>query len=130
MSKTSDIKSTTGSNCDIHKHRAVEIISICQIVAIFAVIIACIINLSLNDEKSVLWSSLLSGSLGYLLPTPKVRKNVRILSDPSIEQQYGILPGQHSNTLCDQITSTDFFDGGLGSSASGDKSTPVLVHST
>lgn len=123
-----DIKSITGTSSIIRKARALEVISICQVVAIFAIIGACIFNLSIGDEKSVLWSSLLSGALGYLLPSPKVHRNVRVLFDPSIQQQYGDLSLQHANPLRDQIAIGDFIDGGLGGSASGDQHTAVVVH--
>jgi hypothetical protein len=52
---------------------------LCQVVAIFAVITACLINLSIGDDKAALWSSLLSGALGYLLPAPKIRKDESFL---------------------------------------------------
>jgi hypothetical protein len=58
---------------------------ICQVAAIFAVISACLINLSIGDDKAALWSSLLSGALGYLLPAPKIRKDESFL--PSSTQQ-------------------------------------------
>jgi len=45
-----------------------------QIVIIGAVIIACLINLSLEGSQHALWASLLSGSVGYVLPAPKIRK--------------------------------------------------------
>jgi hypothetical protein len=56
---------------------------LCQVIAIFAVIIACLINLSIGDDKAALWSSLLSGALGYLLPAPKIRKDESFLSSSS-----------------------------------------------
>ena len=47
----------------------------CQVIAIFIVIIACVLNLSLNNgNKPELWASLLSGCLGYLLPAPKIKR--------------------------------------------------------
>lgn len=56
--------------CD--KHPAYYI---CQIVGIFLVIIVCAINLTISREgKLELWAALMSVSLGYLLPQPKLRK--------------------------------------------------------
>jgi len=60
---------------DVAPKRIHIIAYLCQVVAIFAVIIACLINLSIGDDKASLWSSLLSGALGYLLPNPKIRKD-------------------------------------------------------
>ena len=60
---------------------AKEFIGICQICAIFTVIIACVVNLSLHDDKAILWSSMLSGALGYLLPSPKLKRNQSLSLD-------------------------------------------------
>jgi hypothetical protein len=46
-----------------------------QIIIIYTVVIACIINLSLDNGKSTLWTALLSSCLGYLLPNPKIKKH-------------------------------------------------------
>ena len=48
-----------------------------QAVLIYIICIACIINLSIGSEHSGVWVSLLSASLGYLLPAPKVRHDKR-----------------------------------------------------
>ena len=50
-----------------------------QVVLIYIVCITCIINLSIGNGNSNLWTSLLSGSLGYILPPPKLRKHVAVL---------------------------------------------------
>jgi len=52
-----------------------EISFFCQIFLLFIVIIAAIVNLSLNlnpDHKE-LWISLLSSSIGYILPGPSIQ---------------------------------------------------------
>jgi len=73
---------------------------ICQVGAIFVVILTCVINLSLGDDKSALWSSLLSGSLGYLLPSPKLRnKNDTFLPNTTEQQLDDVLPRQYDDTL-------------------------------
>ena len=41
-----------------------------QSVLIYIICITCIINLSIGTELSNVWVSLLSGSLGYILPAP------------------------------------------------------------
>ena len=51
-----------------------------QVAAILVVIVACVVNLSIGAANTELWASLLSGSLGYLLPTPKIRKKYDALS--------------------------------------------------
>ena len=56
-----------------------EITFFAQVVLIYIVCIACIINLSIGNGNSNLWTSLLSGSLGYILPSPKLSKHVAVL---------------------------------------------------
>jgi len=75
-----------------------------QVVAIFIVIIACIVNLSLGNNKSELWSSLLGGALGYLLPNPKLGKNDTLLPNTAIQQFEEILPEKHNDALHDEAT--------------------------
>lgn len=48
-----------------------EIVFFTQIILVYIVTIACIINISLyNDKTSQVWITLLSGCLGYILPNP------------------------------------------------------------
>lgn len=60
-----------------------EVIYCCQIIVLYTVIIACLINLSLGSSQDSLWASLLSGSVGYILPAPKIqkKKDVSLLPD-------------------------------------------------
>ena len=51
-----------------------EIVFLSQIIILYVVILTCIINLSINSGKNELWVSLLSYSLGCILPAPKVKK--------------------------------------------------------
>ena len=46
-----------------------EIVFFCQVLIIYVVIALCLVNLSLVRGDSNLWSALLSGCLGYLLPS-------------------------------------------------------------
>lgn len=52
-----------------------EIVFFCQIGIIYIVIISCIVNLTRQNGDSNLWSALLSGCLGYILPSPTIKKN-------------------------------------------------------
>lgn len=51
-----------------------EVVFFSQIVALYIVIIACLINLSIGNEGKELWISLLSASIGYILPNPSIKK--------------------------------------------------------
>ena len=69
-----------------------------QVLAIFTVIVACIVNFSIGADKSELWSSLLSGALGYLLPAPKLKNN-ELLPNASVKQFREVLSEQHDDPL-------------------------------
>ena len=45
----------------------------CQMVIVYMVIITCIINLSIHNGESNLWTALLSSCLGYILPAPSIK---------------------------------------------------------
>jgi hypothetical protein len=100
------------------KSRLPCITYLCQIAGIFAVITTCLINLSIARDNLALWSSLLSGSLGYLLPSPKFKpasnSNEPFLPNPPLEQFGEILPGQHDDQLLDSPSIADRPNGRLG----------------
>ena len=50
-----------------------EILFFCQVSIIYVVTAFCLLNLLLGRGDSNLWSALLSGCLGYLLPSPTIR---------------------------------------------------------
>ena len=79
-----------------------EVIYFTQVTAIYIIIIICLINLSLKNGVDTVWASLLSGSIGYLLPAPNIRnKNVALLPDTPEQQLHEVLPQQHADELCD-----------------------------
>ena len=57
-----------------------ECVFFCQFAIIAIVVLSCIINLSINRENnnvdSSVWISLLSASIGYLLPAPSLKRLV------------------------------------------------------
>lgn len=44
-----------------------------QVASIFLVVMAALINLSLDVGYQQLWTVVLTGSLGYLMPNPKIK---------------------------------------------------------
>ena len=70
-------------NVFVNKIPKEEIVFFTQVIFIYIVCVACLINLSIGNGNSNLWTSLLSGSLGYLLPAPKLRKHESVLSHTS-----------------------------------------------
>ena len=51
-----------------------QIIYYCQVIVIYAIVITCLLNLSLSNDKDCTWTTLLSACIGYLLPPPKLKK--------------------------------------------------------
>ena len=50
-----------------------QVVYFSQIILIYIIIITCIINLSLKNGDSNLWTALLSSCIGYILPSPKLK---------------------------------------------------------
>ena len=70
-----------------------------QAALIYIIAIACIVNLSVGSDHSHVWVSLLSASLGFILPAPKVRgarKNtlVGVARDPVTSGERSVSPAQ------------------------------------
>jgi hypothetical protein len=61
----------------------VEVVFFTQIIIIYIVIVTCIVNLSIGNGDSNLWTALLSSSLGYLLPNPTVKRSKLVLNRPN-----------------------------------------------
>ena len=62
---------------------------------VYIVVITSIVNWCISDKNTYLWSSLVSGSVGYLLPSPTVsnkNKNDVISYESTIEQQHEDVP--------------------------------------
>ena len=57
-----------------HKFPKSEVVFFVQVIIIYTVVITSIVNLSLEAENQRLWISLLSSSVGYLLPNPTLKK--------------------------------------------------------
>lgn len=52
-----------------------EIVYFCQMIIVYIIIIASIVNLSIKNGSTELWISLLSSCIGYALPSPKLKKS-------------------------------------------------------
>jgi len=48
-----------------------KVVYFSQIVVIYIVVLTSLINLSIQENNHSLWSSLLSASIGYVLPAPQ-----------------------------------------------------------
>lgn len=56
-----------------------EVVYFSQILALYLVIFVCLINLSIGNDRNDIWISLLSASVGYLLPNPSLKQRKIIL---------------------------------------------------
>ena len=64
-----------------------ELIYFCQVFIVYIVVISSIVNMCICDRNTCLWSSLVSGSVGYLLPNPSIKRkeNDVVSHDSSIQ---------------------------------------------
>lgn len=100
-SNNGDKKNNTMDN-NGRKVRKKLLIYFTQSLLIYLVVIACIVNLSIGLDNQALWASLLSGSLGYMLPSPgsyikrgKRGRNVDIIKLPELPDNDSLL---HTST--------------------------------
>ncbi len=88
LSQTSEAGERWSTVCG--KIQKEQVIYFCQILILYTVIIVCLVNLSLGVQQHSLWASILSGSVGYILPAPKIRKrrkkHVALLPDTAQQQ--------------------------------------------
>ena len=86
-----------------------ELVYCCQLIVVFVVIAVALFNLTFKDEDTdtCLWSSLISGSLGYLVPSPTLSRNESILSDATIEQLDGVLSPEHGGSIYNETDQSD-----------------------
>ena len=57
------------------KFSRTALVFLCQVIILYISIITCFINLTVHNGPNELWITVLSLSLGTLLPSPKVRKS-------------------------------------------------------
>jgi len=51
-----------------------EVVFFAQVILIYAVVITSIVNLTIGSSDSKLWTALLTGHIGYLLPNPSLKR--------------------------------------------------------
>jgi len=51
-----------------------EVVFFAQVILIYAVVITSIVNLTIGSSDSKLWTALLTGHIGYLLPNPSLKQ--------------------------------------------------------
>jgi hypothetical protein len=118
-----DLMFNDGNDARDVRGRRLQLISYTsQVLIIFTVILACIINLSIGSLQSELWSSLLSLALGCMLPNPRLRGDVKqkqLLPSPTVQFQPELLSGQHDDSLHNSSGQDDRTDGRIVGMRSG-----------
>lgn len=56
-----------------------EVVYFSQIVILYIVIVIGLINITTQNGDSNIWTPIISGSIGYLLPNPSIKKETIIL---------------------------------------------------
>lgn len=56
-----------------------EVVFFSQITVLYIVIITCLVNLTIRNGEVELWCTLLSASIGYLLPNPSIKREKIII---------------------------------------------------
>jgi len=86
-----------------------EVLTVCQIVALFLIVIVSLLNLSLSDSDKALWSTLDRAGFGYLVPNPRFKRigggggNDESIHYLVAQQQLnGPLPGQQGVAMEDE----------------------------
>jgi hypothetical protein len=51
-----------------------EVVFFAQVFLIYVVVITSIVNLTIGSSDSKLWTALLTGHIGYLLPNPSLKR--------------------------------------------------------
>ena len=57
------------------KFSRTALVFLCQVIILYISIITCFVNLTVHNGPNKLWITVLSLSLGTILPSPKVRKS-------------------------------------------------------
>ena len=56
-----------------------QIVFFTQVIIAYVVIITSLINLCLSSQNTCLWATLVSGTIGYLLPAPTIKHESAVL---------------------------------------------------
>ena len=74
MERSESSEGSVGSSKIFSRVAAKKWVFFAQIGVIFAVLITCLVNLSLNQGEQNLWKYLLCSIVGYILPNPTLKQ--------------------------------------------------------
>jgi hypothetical protein len=58
-----------------------QIVFLVQVFIAYVVIIVSLVNITFTSENTCLWTALASGTIGYLLPSPIIKRHESFLRD-------------------------------------------------
>ena len=73
-----DLSHNSNNSSNKFEEKRCYFLFVCQMIIVMSVVLASILNLSLpslNKTNREIWITLLSASVGNILPTPKMKKN-------------------------------------------------------
>jgi hypothetical protein len=80
-----------------------EIVYCCQLVIAYVIIIVSLLNITFTENDTCLWSTLISGTVGYLLPNPHLHKNESLLPNTTEQQLDEHTSQQHRGEIHDEV---------------------------
>ena len=57
-----------------------EVVYLSQVILIYIVVIVALVNLSVQIGDPLLWSTTLGSCLGYLLPSPAIKRPTKVVT--------------------------------------------------
>jgi len=63
-----------------------EIIYCCQLAIAVLIIVVGLRNITFTENDTCLWSTLVSGAVCYLLPSPQIHRNESLLPDSTVQR--------------------------------------------
>ena len=90
-----------------------ELIYFCNVFIVYILVISSIVSLCIHDRNTCLWSSLMSGSVGYRLPNPSIKRkeNDVVPHDPSIYSSMNTFPDNKVNHYVTALSNRIELDG-------------------
>jgi len=67
-----------------------EIIYCCQLAIAVLIIAVGLLNITFTENDTCLWSTLVSGAVCYLLPSPQIHRNESLLHDSTLQRVDGV----------------------------------------
>lgn len=81
--ETDEVESLQSKDLKIGSRSKKDYLFLAQILLLFIVVIAAVVNISIGNDKQEIWTILLSTGVGVLLPNPKISKCKSLMTSRS-----------------------------------------------